>query len=129
MLSGRGRLTIEQRPDRFTVTITMPDDDLTPVLRINGIFYTTIVYSISEMTGRSGGAGAGGPQSPSRPTWIGDKLVIPNARPAARASTTTYSLDGDRLKLETHVEMGDGRANDVTQWFTKVVSGSEPTKG
>ena len=85
---GGGRLTIEQRADRLTVTIAMPDDKLDPLLRVNGRFYTTIIYRLSG--GRSGGAGAGGPQSPSGPTWFGDRLVIPDARPAARQTTVTY---------------------------------------
>jgi hypothetical protein len=119
-IPGRGRLTVEQRVDRLTVTITMPDDKLDPILSINGRFYATIVYRLSETPGRSGGAGAGGPQTPAGPTWFGDRLVVPDARPAARPITMTYSLDGDRLKLETRVDVSAAHANTVTEWFTRV---------
>jgi hypothetical protein len=119
-IPGSGRLMIEQRADRLTVTITMPDDKLDPLLSINGPFYQTIVYRLFEPRGRSGGAGAGGLQPPSVPTWLGNQLVIPNPRPAARPATTTYSLDGDRLKLETRVEARTAQATTVTEWFTRV---------
>jgi len=119
-LPGRGRLTIEQRPDRLAVTITMPDDMLDPLLDVSGRFYATIIYRTTQ--GRSGGSGAGGAQQLSTPTWFGDRLVIPNARPSARpiTTTTTYSLEGDRLKSETRVEVSAGHANTITEWFTRV---------
>jgi len=87
-------------------------------LSITGRFYATTIYRLSR--GRSGGTGAGGAPPPSGPTWFGDRLVIPDSRPGRLRTTTTYSLDGGRLKLETRVELGDGRANDVTEWFTRV---------
>ncbi len=118
-IPGNGQLTIDQRSDRLTVTITLPDDKLDPLLSVNGRFYTTIIYRLSGRPERSGGAGAGGPQPPSVPTWFGDRLVIPDARPSPRRTTTTYSLVGDRLKLETSVEISAGRANMVTQWLTR----------
>ena len=87
------------------MTVTVPDDYLDPILSINGRVYTTVVYRLSEEQGRSGGAGAEGPPPLSRPTWFGDRLVIPEPWPAKFPTTMTYSLDGDRLKLETRVQV------------------------
>ena len=61
VIPGQGRLMIEQRSDRLTVRITMPDDRLDPILGIKGRFYETIVYRTPTAPGRSGGYGAGGP--------------------------------------------------------------------
>ena len=119
-IPGGGRLMIEQRPNRLTVTITMPDDRLDPILNINGRFYSTIVYRLTESRWPAGGTGAAGPPRPTVPTWFGDRLVIPDMRPAARRTLTTFSLDGDRLKMETVVEVDDTRKNNVTEWFTRV---------
>ena len=116
-IPGQGRLTIEQRADRLVVTIALPDDKLDTLLKINGRFYMTVIYHVSE--GRLGGAGAGGAPRPSEPTWFGDRLVIPDPQPAARSTMWTCSLDHDRLKLETRVDLPDGRANSVAQWFTR----------
>jgi hypothetical protein len=46
--------------------------------------------------------------------------VIPDARPPARRTTATYSLDGDRLKLETRLEFSADHTSTVTEWFTNV---------
>jgi hypothetical protein len=119
-IPGDGRLTIEQRPDRLTVTITMPDQKLDPLLKINGRFYPTVMYRLTDAQGRLGGAGAGGPQRPSVPTWFGDRLVIPDPWPSFRRTSATYSLEGDRLKMETTVEIDSARSNTITQWFTRV---------
>src|SRR5262245_11540247 len=120
-IPGGGRLTIEQRTDRLTVRITMPDDRLDPILDINGRFYETIVYRVPAASGRSGGFGAAGPPTPVGVTWVGDQLVIPSARPDARfPGKTTFSIDGDRLKLETRRQISDDRASTVTEWFTRV---------
>jgi hypothetical protein len=119
-IPGQGRLTIEQRADRFMVTITVPDEKLDVFLKFDGRFYMTVVYRLSEARGRSGGAGAGGAPRPSEATWFGDRLVIPDPQPAARPVLWTYSLEGDRLKLETHVDLPNGRANDVTEWFKRI---------
>jgi len=119
-LPGDGRLTIEQRSDRLTVTMTMPDEKLDPILSFNGRFYQTVVYRVSPERWRPVGFGAGGPQLPTAPTWFADTLVIPNARPSARPVTTTYSLEGARLKVETRVEISEGRSNTVTEWFKRV---------
>jgi hypothetical protein len=117
-IPGSGRMTIEQTPNRFTVTITMPDERLDPLLTIGGRFYPTIIYRVYE-SGRAGGAGAGA-QVPSLTSWVGDRLVIPNARPGTRPTTTTFSMDGERLKMETRVEVDATRANNVVELFTKV---------
>jgi hypothetical protein len=118
-IPGQGRVTIAQRPDRLTVTITMPDEKLDPLLTISGRFYPTVIYRLTDAPGRIGGAGAGGPLRPSVPTWFGDRLVIPDPWPSFRRTSATYSLDGDRLKLETSVEVDSARSNTITQWFTK----------
>jgi hypothetical protein len=119
LVPGQGRLTIEQRPDRITVRITMPDDRLDPLLDLTGRFYEAIIYRVGTQ-GRQGGFGASGPQPPTGPTWIGDRLVIPNPRPSVYPTTTTYSREGERLKSETRVTVAAGRENTVTEWFTKV---------
>jgi len=76
-IPGSGRVTIEQAANRFTVSITMPDDRLDGAFA-NGRFQQTVVYRVYE-SGRSGGAGAGPPQVPTRTAWVDDRLVIPNA--------------------------------------------------
>jgi hypothetical protein len=120
-IPGRGRLTIEQRADRLMVTITLPDDILDSILPFYSRFYPTVFYRLSDVPGREGGAGAGGPPPLSRPTWFGERLVIPDPWPGSVHPTTeTYSLDGNRLKLETHIAVSATRANDLAEWFNKV---------
>jgi hypothetical protein len=119
MISGQGRLIIEQRANRLTVTMTIPDDKLEPLLAINGPFYPTAIYYLSDT--RTGGYGAGGAPQLTQPTWLGNQLVIPNPWPMLKRPTTqTYSLDGDHLAIETRVDMGPGRVNDHTERFEKV---------
>lgn len=116
-------MTTEQTADRLTVTMIVPEDKLKIMLALtDGPFYPTMVYRLTGSEGRSGGVGAGGPQPLQEPTWFGDRLVIPNARavpPRFKGMTATYSLDGDQLKLETRWDLVDGRANNVTELFTK----------
>jgi hypothetical protein len=119
LIPGQGRLTIEQRANRLTVTITIPDDKLDPRLAIQGRFYPTVIYFVSEA--RSLGYGAGGPPKLTQATWVDDRLVIPNPWPGLTHPTMqTYSLDGDRLRVETRVEMGAGRENVITERLAKV---------
>jgi hypothetical protein len=119
LIPGQGGLSIEQRANRLTVTITIPDDKLDSMLRARGRFYPTVIYYAFET--RPGGYGAAGPPKLTQATWIDDRLVIPNPWPGLTHPTTqTYSLDGDRLKIETRVDMGAGRESVVTEWFTKV---------
>lgn len=120
-IPGTARLILEQRDvNRLTVTILIPEERLAPINPLfYHTFYQTIVYRLFEPQGRGGGAGAGGTPQPTVPTWIGDRLVIPNARPSAFPTMTTFSMDGDRLKIETHVDRGGGRSNDVVEWFRK----------
>ena len=124
-IPGSGRMTIEQRDDRFTVTIALPDDKLEAMLRLTGRYYPTTIYRVPPGSVRVGGTGAGGPPPLTDPTWMDDKLVIPNARQSARPVTTTYALDGERLKVESQVEIGAGRSNTVTEWFTRVTGGTD----
>jgi hypothetical protein len=119
MIPGQGRLTIEQRANRLTVTMTIPDDKLEPLLAINGPFYPTAVYYLPET--RTGGYGAGGVPVPTGPTWLGNQLVIPNPWPQFKYPTTqTYSLDGARLAIETRVDKGAGHVSDHTELFDKL---------
>ena len=119
LIPGLGRLSIEQRENRLTVTMTIPDDRLDVLLRVRGRFYPTAIYYLSETEGRSGGYGASGQPKLTKATWFGDRLVVPNPWPGLENPTTqTYSLDGGRLKVETHVELG-GRESDVAEWFTR----------
>jgi hypothetical protein len=111
-------LTIEQSAKRLTVTVTVPDEKLEPMLEIQGRFYPTAIYYLSEI--RTGGYGAGGAPQPTQPTWLDDRLVIPNPWPGAHPTTQTYSLDGNHLVIETRVDMGPGRVNDTTERFDKV---------
>jgi hypothetical protein len=121
LIPGHGRLSIEQRENRLTVTMTIPDDKLDVMLRVQGRFYPTAMYYLSETEGRSGGYGANGQPQLTKATWFGDRLVVPDPWPGLRYPTTqTYSLDGGRLKLETHVEVSAGRESDVAEWFTRV---------
>ena len=120
-IPGTARLIIEQRGvNRLTVTILIPEERLAPINpRFYATFYQTIVYRLFEPEGRGGGAGAGGAPQPTVPTWVGDRLVIPNARPSAFPTLTTFSMDGDQLKIETHVDRGGGRGNHVTELFKR----------
>ena len=116
---GSGRLTIEQTERRFTMTITRPDDRLEPLPNISGRFIPTIVYRIYE-SGRAGGGGRGD-LKPSLTSWLGDRLVIPDPRPGSRLPmTSTFSMEGDRLKMETRAEVDAVRASTVIELFTKV---------
>jgi hypothetical protein len=116
---GNGRLIIEQRPDRLTVTKQIPDDKLNPLLEIQGQFILTVAYRILEQPrGRTGGFGAAGDQRPS--SWKGDRLVLVESRPDIRTITISFSLDGDRLRHETHVVVGPGQESTVTEWFNRV---------
>jgi hypothetical protein len=119
-IPGDGQLTIEQRPDRLTLSMAMPDEKLDPILGVNGRFYPTIIYRIPNERFRLGGFGASGPQFPAGPHWLGDQLVIPGVRPGARPITAVLSIDGERLKMETQVEVREGRTNTVTEWFTRI---------
>jgi hypothetical protein len=114
---GNGRLIIEQRPDRLTVTKRLPDDRIDPFLDINGQFSMTVVYRIVEPRGRSGGFGAAGDQRPT--SWQGGRLVLLE-RWGTRPYTLALSLDGDRLKLETYELVSQAPRNDVAEWFTRV---------
>ena len=115
-IPGTGRLVIEQRPNRLTVTKHVPDDKLDPLLAIHGRWDLTVAYPIIESRGRSGGFGAGGDGS----SWRGDRLVLTQSRAGSRLSTVSLSLDGDRLKLETHVVIaGESKESTVPEWFSR----------
>ncbi len=115
-VSGQGRLIIEQRPDRLTLTKQLPDNTLDMMLNFKGRFDTTTVYRIVVAQGRSGGFGAGGD---TRASWQGDRLVLPILG-AARPTTVAFSLDGERLKVEMHNVVSPGKENNTPEWFIKV---------
>ena len=121
-IPGSGRVTIEQTANRFTLSITMPDDRLDGAFA-NGRFEQTVIYRV-DGSGRSGGAGAGPagpPKVPTHTAWVDDRLVIPNAIPgSAHPATMTLSMAGERLRIETRFEIDATRANTITELFTKV---------
>lgn len=118
-IPGSGRVTIEQTGNRFRLSITMPDDRLDGAFA-NGRFEQTVIYRVYE-SGRSGGAGAGPPQVPTRTTWVDDRLVIPNAIPgSAHPITMTLSMAGERLRIETRLDVDAASANTIRELFTKV---------
>jgi len=97
----------------------MPDDRLDGAFA-NGRFEQTVIYRVYE-SGRSGGAGAGPPQVPTRTTWVDDRLVIPNAIPgSAHPITMTLSMAGERLRIETRLDVDAASANTIRELFTKV---------
>lgn len=118
-IPGSARLTIEQTPNRFTTTVTIPDARLDPYLNFSGRFSPTTIFRIYE-TGRQGGAGAGGPVLPARTSWVGNRLYIPNMSGGVKRTMTTFEMDGERLKMETVVEVDAVRRNTVTELFGKV---------
>ena len=116
LIPGQGRLDIEQRADRLTVTMTIPEKQLARMLAASGRFYPAAIYNLPESDGRPGSDY----RQQTQARWVDDRLVIPNPWPGlARPTTQTYSLDGNRLKIQTHSDMGNGRQSDVTEWFTK----------
>ena len=119
-IPGSGRLTIIQSSNRFTVTITMPDDRLDGAFA-NGRFDQTVIYRVYD-SGRSGGAGAGKPpEVPPRTAWVDDRLIIPNAvTGAARPVTLIFSVEGERLRIETRVKVDATRSNIIREFFTRV---------
>jgi len=97
----------------------MPDDRLDRAFG-HDRFEQTVIYRVYE-SGRSGGAGAGPPQVPTHPTWVDDRLVIPNAiLGSAHPVTMTFSMEGERLRIESRVEGDATNASTITEFFTKV---------
>jgi len=117
-VSGQGRLVVEQRPDRLTLTRQLSDDALNMMLNFKGSFDTTTVYRIVLPQSGNGGLGAGGD---TRSSWQGDRLVLQIVG-AAKPTTVTFSLDGERLKVESHVVVSPGKENNTAELFTRVKS-------
>lgn len=114
---GNGRIVIEQRPTRLTLTKYVPDDILEPLLSIRGQFNQAVIYRIVEPRGRSGGTGAGGDAGSS---WQGDRLVLTQSRSGSRLISVSLSLEAARLKVETHtVIAGEGKQSTMTEWFSR----------
>ena len=117
---GDGRLVIEQTPNRLTVTKHIPDSKLDRLLALHRRFDRTVVYKIIEPRGRAGGAGAG-PENISVPSWRADRLALWQTQNGPRMSTLWLSLDGDRLKFETHVVIaGENKESRTPEWFERV---------
>ena len=114
-VSGHGRLLIEQRPDRLTLTRQLSDDALNMMLNFKGSFDTTTVYRIVLPQSGNGGLGAGGD---TRSSWQGDRLVF-QILGAAKPTTVAFSLDGERLKVETHVIVSPGKENNTAELFKR----------
>jgi hypothetical protein len=51
LIPGQGRLDIEQRADRLTVTMTIPEKQLAPMLAASGRFYPTAIYNLPGSDG------------------------------------------------------------------------------
>jgi len=117
-VSGQGRLVVEQRPDRLILTRQLSDDALNMMLNFKGSFDTTTVYRIVVPQSGDGGLGAGGD---TRSSWQGDRLVL-QILGAPKPTTVTFSLDGERLKLESRVVVGPGKENNTVELFTRLKS-------
>ena len=118
---GEGRVVIEQARNRLTVTLIIPDDKLDRLLAIQREFYTTVVYRIDDPIGRRGGGagGAGANGQPADSSWQGDRLVLVQRQVGGRSITVSISLDGDRLKLDSHAVVG-GKGHTNSQWFDRI---------
>ena len=114
-VSGQGRLLIEQRADRLTLTRQLSDDASSMMLNFKGSFDTTTVYRIVLPQSGNGGLGAGGD---TRSSWQEDRLVLQIVG-AAKPTTVTFSLDGERLRVETHVVVSPGKENNQAELFTR----------
>ena len=121
-IPGDGRLVIEQSPTRLTITVHVPDAKLDPLLTIHGEFHQTVIYRITEPQGRSGGSGAAGDLRFS--SWQDNRLVVKRSRTESRTFTVYLSLEGDRLRKETHtvvtIDPKDKKESTVTEWFERI---------
>ena len=113
-IPGTGRLVIEQRPNRLTVTAHIPDDILDRWLASIGQHYPTVMYRIVEPSGR-GGFGAGGDLTGS---WQDGRLFLHRTQAGSRLLTTFVSLDGDRLKIDRHTAIA-GKESTLSEWFVR----------
>jgi len=97
----------------------MPDDRLDGAFA-HGRFQQTVIYQVYA-SGRSGGGGAAPPQVPTHTSWVGDRLVIPNAiLGSARPVTMTFSIEGEQLRIDARVEYEAPDAFTITEFFKKV---------
>jgi hypothetical protein len=125
LVPGDGRVVIEQSSNRLTLTKNIPDATLDRLLAIQREFYTTTVYRIDEAPipgSRPGGAGASGLTAGASPSsWQGDRLVFIQRQLDSRKITASLSLDGDRLKLESHtVILREKTESTVSEWFDRI---------
>jgi len=116
---ANGRIVIEQRANRLTVTKSVPDDVLDPLLQLHGEFYPTVMYPIFER--EPGGAPvAFGAAGDLRASWQGDRLVLSRSQAGIRLITISLSLDGDRLRKDSHtVITTEQKESTVQEWFVK----------
>ena len=116
-IPGDGRLVIEQTSNRLTVTKSLPDAKLDRLLAFQQEFDVTVAYRISDPRAPAGGS-AGNPYSSS---WQGDRLVLVQRQAGIRLITVSLSLDGERLKRETHVVItGEKKESTTVEWFERV---------
>lgn len=116
-MPGGAKLSIDQRPNRITVGIDLPEADLD---RLNRHFFASVVYPISYY--RAGGNGAGSDLSTTA-AWDGEALVIPNFAMRDGSGvpvTVTFSLQKSQLAMKTEYQVRPGaRETVVTQLFDR----------
>jgi hypothetical protein len=116
---GDGRLVVEQTSNRLTVTKHIPDAKLDRLLAVHREFYTTVIYRIEDPGGRLGGAGASGQAAGS--SWQGDRLMVIQRQTGIRQITVSLSMDGERLKMDTHVVIAaENKESTTSEWFERI---------
>lgn len=111
---GNGKVIIDHRPTRLTVTMQIPDEMLDRLMAIHPAWHVGVVYGIREFRGRGGFGAAGDLTSP----WQGDRLKLSETQAGLRLITVWLSRDGERLKKETHTRI-EGKESTVPEWFVK----------
>ena len=116
-IPGGAKLSIDQRPNRITIGIDLPEADLD---RLHTRFFANVVYPISRYP--VGGNGAG-PDRSIEAAWEGEALVIPSfsARDGGRVPVTvTFSLQESHLAMKTEYQLPSAaRMTSVTQLFDR----------
>ena len=113
---ANGRVVIEQRANRLTVTKSVPDDVLDRLLQVQGQFYPTVMYPIIESRGDVGVGALGD----LRASWQGERLVLNRSQAGIRLITVSLSMDGDRLKKDAHTAIAsEQKESTVSEWFVR----------
>jgi hypothetical protein len=121
-IPAKGRLMIEQRPNRLTIATHVPDDILDRLLAIHKRWDLTVAYAINDQPGCRGGWGRGGDQCPS--SWHGARLLLAQTQAGVRLITVWLSMDSDRLKKTSHTVIASDRQapvkeSTVEEWFDR----------